>query len=64
MNRILALTEKEEKTVFEKNMLFATLDTQQRSVVLDTNHQFILVDTVGFVSKLPALAGGSIQGDP
>lgn len=53
MNRILALTEKEEKTVFEKNMLFATLDTQQRSVVLDTNHQFILVDTVGFVSKLP-----------
>ena len=34
MNRILALTEKEEKTVFEKNMLFATLDTQQRSVVL------------------------------
>lgn len=53
MNRILAMTEKEEKTVFEKNMLFATLDTQQRSVVLDTKHQFILVDTVGFVSKLP-----------
>ena len=53
MNRILSMTEKEDKTVFEKNMLFATLDTQQRSVVLDTNHQFILVDTVGFVSKLP-----------
>lgn len=53
MNRILSLTEKEDKTVFEKDMLFATLDTQQRSVVLDTNHQFILVDTVGFVSKLP-----------
>ena len=53
MNRLLMLTEKEEKTVFEKNMLFATLDTAQRSVVLDTNHQFILVDTVGFVSKLP-----------
>lgn len=53
MNRVLAMTEKEEKTVFEKNMLFATLDTQQRSVVLDSNHQFILVDTVGFVSKLP-----------
>ena len=53
MNRLLTLTEKEEKTVFEKNMLFATLDTAQRSVVLDTNHQFILVDTVGFVSKLP-----------
>ena len=53
MNRLLTLTEKEEKTVFEKNMLFATLDIAQRSVVLDTNHQFILVDTVGFVSKLP-----------
>ena len=53
MNRILSMTEKEDKTVFEKNMLFASLDTQQRSVVLDSNHQFILVDTVGFVSKLP-----------
>ncbi len=53
MNKILEITEKEEKTVFEKDMLFATLDTQQRSVVLDTNHRFILVDTVGFVSKLP-----------
>lgn len=53
MNRVLAMTEKEEKTVFEKNMLFATLDTQQRSVVLDSKHKFILVDTVGFVSKLP-----------
>ncbi len=53
MNRLLMMTEKEDKTVFEKNMLFATLDTQQRSVVLDSNQQFILVDTVGFVSKLP-----------
>ena len=53
MNRLLTMTEKEEKTVFEKNMLFATLDTQQRSVTLDTNHQFILVDTGGFVSRLP-----------
>lgn len=53
MNCILSLNEKEDKTVFEKNMLFATLDTQQRSVALDNNHSFILVDTVGFVSKLP-----------
>lgn len=53
MNRLLSMSEKEDKTVFEKNMLFATLDTQQRSVTLDTNHQFILVDTVGFVSRLP-----------
>ena len=56
MNRILAKTEKNEeerKIVFEKNMLIATLDVAQRSVILDSNHQFILIDTVGFVSKLP-----------
>lgn len=53
MNRLLAKTDKEEKTVFEKNMLFATLDTQQRNVTLENGRQFILIDTVGFVSKLP-----------
>jgi len=53
MNRLLALTDKEEKSVKEKDMLFATLDTAQRSVKLDTNQEFILIDTVGFVSKLP-----------
>lgn len=53
MNRLLQMTEKEEKSVFEKDMLFATLDTAQRNVKFDTNQEFILVDTVGFVSKLP-----------
>lgn len=53
MNRMLSLSEKEDKAVFEKNMLFATLDTSQRLIKLDTNHEFILIDTVGFVSKLP-----------
>lgn len=53
MNRLLSLSEKEDKTVFEKNMLFATLDTAQRLIRLDSNHEFILIDTVGFVSKLP-----------
>ncbi len=53
MNRLLTLTDKEEKSVKEKDMLFATLDTAQRSVKLDTNQEFILIDTVGFVSKLP-----------
>ena len=53
MNRLLTLTDKEDKTVKEKDMLFATLDTQQRNVTLDDNHQFILIDTVGFVSRLP-----------
>ncbi|MBR2001148.1 MAG: GTPase HflX [Firmicutes bacterium] len=53
MNRMMSMTDKEEKTVFEKNMLFATLDTSQRLVKMDTNQEFILIDTVGFVSKLP-----------
>ena len=53
MNRMLDLSEKEDKTVMEKDMLFATLDTQQRSICLDASHKFILIDTVGFVSKLP-----------
>lgn len=53
MNRFLAMEERDEKQVFEKDMLFATLDTSQRLVTLDSKHSFILVDTVGFVSKLP-----------
>ncbi|MDD4122140.1 MAG: GTPase HflX [Eubacteriales bacterium] len=53
MNKLLQLTEKEEKSVFEKDILFATLDTAQRNVKLDTNQEFILIDTVGFISKLP-----------
>ena len=53
MNRLLAMSEKEEKNVTEKDMLFATLDTQHRSIHLDRNCDFILIDTVGFVSKLP-----------
>jgi len=53
MNKLLDLENREDKKVFEKNMLFATLDTAQRLITLDDNHSFILIDTVGFVSKLP-----------
>ncbi len=53
MNRFLKLVEKDDKNVFEENMLFATLDTSQRNIKIDQNKEFILVDTVGFVSKLP-----------
>lgn len=53
MNRLLALNEKEEKSVGSEDMLFATLDTQQRNISLGNSHEFILIDTVGFVSKLP-----------
>lgn len=42
-----------EKTVFEKDMLFATLETANRRVEFEGNKSLILTDTVGFVSKLP-----------
>ncbi|ENQ3108763.1 GTPase HflX [Bacillus cereus] len=43
----------EEKQVFEKDMLFATLETAVRNIQLADNKSFLLTDTVGFVSKLP-----------
>jgi GTP-binding protein HflX len=42
-----------EKQVFEKNMLFATLETSVRRIKLTDNKAFLLTDTVGFISKLP-----------
>ena len=41
------------KQVFEKDMLFATIDTSVRRVRLPDNKEFLLTDTVGFVGKLP-----------
>lgn len=42
-----------EKTVLEKDMLFATLDTSVRSIRTEDNRPFFLTDTVGFIHKLP-----------
>lgn len=48
-----------EKTVLEKDMLFATLDTNVRYICSDTegkraeNRPFFLIDTVGFINRLP-----------
>lgn len=55
MNNLLAtFTENfEKKQVFEKNMLFTTLDTSVRRIDLSDESSFILSDTVGFISKLP-----------
>ena len=39
--------------IFEKDMLFATLDPTSRKFVLPSGQSAILVDTVGFVSRLP-----------
>ncbi|WP_339252967.1 GTPase HflX [Paenibacillus sp. FSL P2-0136] len=41
------------KGVLAKDMLFATLETSVRSIVLPDHKTFLLTDTVGFVSQLP-----------
>ena len=53
MNRLLCMSEKDDKTVSSQDMLFATLDTQHRKIELEPGCEFILIDTVGFVSRLP-----------
>lgn len=42
-----------KEDIFVKNMLFATLDTTTRSVVLPNKRTISLTDTVGFIRKLP-----------
>lgn len=42
-----------EKEVFVKDMLFATLDVTLRKALLPNKKEILVVDTVGFVSKLP-----------
>ena len=42
-----------EKEVMAKDMLFATLDVTLRKSLLPNKKEFLVVDTVGFVSKLP-----------
>ena len=43
----------EEKKVFQKDMLFATLDTSIRRIHTEGNKDFLLSDTVGFIEDLP-----------
>ena len=52
---------KNEKSVMEKDMLFATLGTSVRNVKLPNNQEILLIDTVGFVSKLPTLLVNSFR---
>lgn len=54
MNSIIELSGgRDEKKVFEKDMLFATLETTARKVAFSIGKEFLIIDTVGFVSKLP-----------
>lgn len=51
---IEAFEGKPDKKVFEKDMLFATLDTTIRKITPGNgNPTFLLSDTVGFINKLP-----------
>lgn len=43
----------DNREVFVKDMLFATLDTSLRRGSLPNGQNFLITDTVGFVSKLP-----------
>lgn len=45
--------DRKDKNVFVKDMLFATLETATRHIKLQNNKEFIITDTVGFVSNLP-----------
>jgi GTPase len=54
MNQFLTITHRQEaKKVLEKDMVFATLETSSRLIRLQNLIQFIAVDTVGFVRRLP-----------
>ncbi len=54
MNGMLEISQKpKSKKVVEKDILFATLDTSIRKISLPGFKDFLLSDTVGFVSNLP-----------
>ncbi len=44
-----------EANVFVENKLFATLDTTTRKFMLPNNQEILVIDTVGFIRKLPHL---------
>ena len=52
LNRLVSMG-KENKTVLEKNALFATLETSTRGISIYGYPSFFLTDTVGFISDLP-----------
>ena len=42
-----------DSNVFTQNKLFATLDPTTRHLILPNNQRILLIDTVGFINKLP-----------
>ena len=52
MNRLLKYSDRDD-SVFEEDMLFATLDTTVRKISYMNMRPFLLSDTVGFIDELP-----------
>lgn len=53
MNSLSSYLNHHSDPVLEKDMLFATLDTKAKKLQKPNYPPFILIDTVGFVNKLP-----------
>lgn len=53
MNSLSEILGHDSEKVLEKDMLFATLSTKAKKLQKENMPPFILIDTVGFVNKLP-----------
>ncbi len=53
LNRVVERCGSVDKSVYADDKLFATLDTSLRSCRLEGGGEFLLVDTVGFVTDIP-----------
>lgn len=51
-----------DANVFVEDKLFATLDTTTRKFALDNHQEILLIDTVGFIRKLPHLLVAAFKG--
>ena len=53
MNALVKRYGIKEHETLEKDMLFSTIDTKSKRLHFDNQRDFLLIDTVGFISKLP-----------
>ncbi len=54
LNTLSSLGKEKDKQVLAKDQVFSTLDTASRKITLPHAPSFIVTDTVGFVSNMPA----------
>lgn len=53
LNNLSDMYSEGEKQVYSDDLLFATLDTSVRNIILKNDREIVVTDTVGFVSNLP-----------